>query len=477
MAVTVLMHMKEGPSCPHDHLRNAIDYILDVKHGGEKTRYGDLVGGNSGLDHKEILENFLQTKRDFGKLLGRQGYHFVISFAKGEADEATAFAVVEEFCQAYLGDSYDYVFAVHNDKEHLHGHIIFNSVNRVDGYKYHYKQGDWKKYIQPVTDRICEAHGLKPLEFSEDTVGVPYASWAAEHEGKVNWSHIIQADVDYAIQQAVTFDEFRNMLQKMDYQMRIGYSKKQKTSYITFCFVSPDGKEHKRRSYNLPPGYSPKEIMERIRTKTGSRVYEQVVRDLSKRAADYLKPAVLKSTPTYRRLYQAVNYYKLPNPYAVPAYRVRKDMLRLEQLLEDCRYLKDNRITEQARLKERAVWVEENIRKIAMERKTLYGILDVAGEDEAARMERYHRLQEALIQAGQDGSGRFEEIEDEMENLQAALPRGLLEARDRIADYNRELKELRREKRILDRILKAEQEERGPGQTRMPIQKDRNPRV
>ena len=61
MAITKLMHMKESPGCPHDHLRNAINYILDVRHYGAKTDYGALVGGNSGIGHREILENFLET--------------------------------------------------------------------------------------------------------------------------------------------------------------------------------------------------------------------------------------------------------------------------------------------------------------------------------------------------------------------------------------------------------------------------------
>ena len=106
MAVTVLMHMKEGMTCPHDHLRNAIDYILDVKHNEEKTKGGLLVGGNAGTDHREILNNMLDTKRAYGKTDGRQGYHFVLSFAKGETDENTAYEVVKEFCEEYLCDNY-----------------------------------------------------------------------------------------------------------------------------------------------------------------------------------------------------------------------------------------------------------------------------------------------------------------------------------------------------------------------------------
>ena len=462
MAVTVLMHMKEGPSCPHDHLRNAIDYILDVKHGGEKTRHGDLVGGNSGLDHKEILDNFLATKRDFGKLDGRQGYHFVISFAKGETDEATAYEVVREFCEAYLSNAYDYVFAIHTDKEHLHGHIVFNSVDRLEGYKYHYKNGDWKRDIQPVTDRICEAHGLAPLTFSEDTVGVSYASWAAEHAGRINWTHIIRADVDYAISRAGSFQDFQETLEKMGYQLRMGYSRKRQESYITFVFTDPEGKEHKRRSYHLPAGYSPSKITERIRTKEGARSYEELTSRSAGLAADHLQPGILKGTQTHKRLYQAVTYYKLPNPYAVPAYRVRKDMMRLERLIEECRYMKENRLTKPEQLSARAEDVEKQLRVCVDRRKQLYGICDMAGEEEKELLARYHVLQRKLPRAGQGWDSHSEETEDEMARIAAGLPHELVEAEGKLMDCKKKIQDLMGEKRILERILDSEQGKAAP---------------
>lgn len=457
MAITKLMHMKEAPDCPHDHLRNAIDYILDVKHGGAKTEGGVLVGGNSGLDNKEILENFLETKREYGKTDGRQGYHFVISFAKGETDEATAYEVIREFCEQYLGDAYDYVFAVHNDKEHMHGHIIFNSVSRMDGYKYHYKKGDWEKSIQPITDRICVEHNLSPLTFEEERTGVSYASWISQHEGKCNWTHIICADVDYAIQQASSGDEFLSILKKMNYQLKMGHSRKHHADYITFKFVSPDGKEHKRRSYNMPPGYSPQEILQRIQTKEGSRTYEEIIERLSGQAAEHLKPTILKSTQTYKRLYQAVSYYKLPNPFAVPAYQVRKDMIHIEKLLEECRYLSTNHLKGKPELENRMALIDENLKRLLAERKKLYGLQNGMDQEQLAYMGQYENLQKRLTVAGTKDS-RFEEIEDEMKKLESMFPDEMLETGIRIRNLSRDIADARKEKRIVGRILKSEEE-------------------
>ena len=61
----------------------------------------------------------------------RLAYHYKFSFSKDETivpEKAMAF--MRELVEKYLGDKYDYVFAVHNDRNHLHMHLIFNSVCR-----------------------------------------------------------------------------------------------------------------------------------------------------------------------------------------------------------------------------------------------------------------------------------------------------------------------------------------------------------
>lgn len=458
MAITKLMHVKETPGCPHDHLRNAINYILDVKHNGAKTDYGALVGGNSGIDHKEILENFLETKREYEKTDGRQGYHFVLSFAKGETDKATAYDVIREFCEKYLGDNYDYVFAVHNDKEHMHGHIIFNSVSRTDGYKYHYKKGDWKKFIQPITDQICVEHGLSPLEFENERIGVSYASWATKKGGKIDRKAIVRADVDYAIQNSSTIEEFYENMQKMNYQIRKGYSKKN-GRYVTFIFQFPDG-EYRRRSYTLSQskGYSIEDIEERIRSKEGSRSYEKIVETLSSKTLAYLKPAVLKGTRTYTRLYQAVSYYKLPNPFAVPAYRVRSDMIHIDRLIEECRYLKEHPVREEHGLEQRAALIQRKLESLLEQRRQLYGIKNGVSQEELAMMEQYEELERQMILSEERGDDRFEEIEDEMKELEKNFPPEMLEVMSRIRKLSSDIAALRKEKRILERIIKTEAE-------------------
>ena len=79
MALTKLMHMKQsGSRKPSRHLKNGIEYIMKEN----KTEGGQWIGGNAGSTPKEVYQTMLDTKEEYGKKSGRQGYHFVISFKK-----------------------------------------------------------------------------------------------------------------------------------------------------------------------------------------------------------------------------------------------------------------------------------------------------------------------------------------------------------------------------------------------------------
>lgn len=205
MAITKLMHIRDTGKASGKHLKNAILYILNK----EKTRNGLLAGGDAGTEPEEIYETFLETKKEYGKLRGRQGYHFVLSWRPGTATEEQVYQMTEEFCREYLKDDYDYVFAVHVDQEHLHGHILFNSVSRSTGYKYHYANGDWEKEIQPVTDRICERHGLEKLTYQTLKSGVSYGEYQARKEGRITDADILREDIDQAVENAMDFYSFQ----------------------------------------------------------------------------------------------------------------------------------------------------------------------------------------------------------------------------------------------------------------------------
>lgn len=267
MATTILKNIKEAAKGrPSQHLINSIKYIMNP----DKTEGGLWVGSNAGVTPDEIYDCMMSTKKEYGKENGRQGYHYVISFPPGACDEATCFKVGKEFCEAYFGDGYEYVFAVHNDHEHMHCHIVFNSVGRMDGSKYRYVNGDWEKYIQPVTDKITEKYGLGRLEYDKSSKrkGKSYAEHSAGKADKFTWKKIIRLDIDMAVSVSNNLHEYFEEMRRMGYDIRIGQSEKH-GDYISYhhpAMKEVDGKTSKRarRDYNLGPGYTFADIKRRI---------------------------------------------------------------------------------------------------------------------------------------------------------------------------------------------------------------------
>ena len=105
------------------------------------------------------FEQMIETKQIFGKTDKRQGYYIIISFPPGEATEEQAFEITRRFAEEFLGEQYEVVYSVHTDKEHKHGHIVWNSLDMQTGKKYEYKKGDWKYKIQPITNKLCKEYG------------------------------------------------------------------------------------------------------------------------------------------------------------------------------------------------------------------------------------------------------------------------------------------------------------------------------
>ena len=163
MAISKILHMKDSGNSFHArHLKRALDYVMNP----EKTQGGRLVGAiNCQADM--AFEQMIDTKKQFGKTDKRQGYHIILSFKEDEVEPDRAFEITQKFVAEYLGDAYEAVFVVHDNTDHVHSHIVFNSVSFVDGKKYRYEKGDWAKYIQPITNKLCQEYGLSIIDVED----------------------------------------------------------------------------------------------------------------------------------------------------------------------------------------------------------------------------------------------------------------------------------------------------------------------
>ena len=158
MAISKILNMKDcGGHFHGKHLKRSLDYVMNP----EKTQDGRLVGAIN-CQAESAFEQMKETKRKFGKVDKRQGYHIILSFKEDEVNPDTAFEITQKFVAEYLGSCYEAVFVVHDNTAHVHSHIVFNSVSFVDGKKYRYE----KETGQSISSRLptgCVRNMVFPL--------------------------------------------------------------------------------------------------------------------------------------------------------------------------------------------------------------------------------------------------------------------------------------------------------------------------
>lgn len=211
MAITKILNINEADNRnPGAHLEHAITYIQNP----DKTNEQILVGCINCLP-ETAFSQMMDTKQMFGKTGKRQGYHIVISFPPGEATPEQAMEVTRQFAEEHLGENYEVVYAVHTDKKHCHGHIIWNSVSLTTGYKYDSPKGNWKRVLQPLTNRLCKELGLSimPAEYAKEPKNLSRKEWELEQKLR----EMILEDAVFCMRHAGSEEHFRFLMKRAGY--------------------------------------------------------------------------------------------------------------------------------------------------------------------------------------------------------------------------------------------------------------------
>ena len=212
MAITKILNIQESEGRnPASHLKNALEYIQNP----DKTEECVLVGGINCLPDT-AFEQMEETKNIFHKTGKRQGYHVIISFSPEEKVTAEqAMYVLEHFAKDELGDDYEAVYAVHTDREHMHGHLIWNSVSMTTGKKYNSPKSNWKNHLQPITNKYCDELGLSimPAEYSRNPKNISRDKW----EREMSMKEIILRDAKMCAYAAGNVEHFKYLMKRLGY--------------------------------------------------------------------------------------------------------------------------------------------------------------------------------------------------------------------------------------------------------------------
>lgn len=445
MAITKILARK-GP------LADGVDYILNE----EKT--DRLLTVHLNCDPGRECRQMLDTKRaagSNGKMDGVQYYHIVQSFKPGEVTPELALEIATKFAEEHL-PGFEAVIAVHVDKEHIHAHTIFNSVNADTGRKYHSNAKSYYRQIRAVSDRLCREHGLSVIMEGSSSKAVSYIEWLRQSKGQPTFRSMLEADLRTAIEDANDLGHFFLLMEHMGWEIshgnRLGFRLR--------------GQEH----FMVPGRKNP------LFTEDGIRA--AILGNLSAIEASQRLPT------TYRAPYRP---YKKPSKYTgfLALYvhylyvlgkiekrqypprmtpQLRKEVLRFERCREQLAFLRENGITSQEDMTTFQARTEDtlsglmkqrtilNVRK--KQRRSLYDALaDVEALAEA------RRLYEEGISGMEDEAARYTEASVLLDKC--GVPRERLTAEkaeiyQQLAEVNRSIRAERRKlamcKEVMERV-------------------------
>jgi nitrogen regulatory protein PII len=239
--------------------KQSIAYIFNL----EKTDGRILTKGINCIADPEVASSQFQLvyehfESPYGvKSVGQKSkikaHHFVYAFEPGTVDPEQALELTEEWTRRTFGDERQIVMATHMDREHIHSHIIINSVD-FHGKKYHSNKSTLKR-ARDISDELVKMHGMSVIEGNQKK-NVSYKEWNERKQGR-SWKHQIRLAIDQAI---IRSDSLEQVLEKIE---AIGFVIKRGK------YISVRGKDQERfvRTKTLGPDYTEERLIERIREK------------------------------------------------------------------------------------------------------------------------------------------------------------------------------------------------------------------
>ena len=147
----------------HGAMRNCIEYVLRPDKTSELLTYVTGPYRHDEINYDLVYRTFLEEKKMWDKDTGRMYAHNIISWHKDEQitpDQALEFG--KEFAEKWFS-GFQTLVAVHKDKEHIHCHLVTNSVSYEGGRKLHNTKKDLERMKQ-LTNQMCRERGLTVAE-------------------------------------------------------------------------------------------------------------------------------------------------------------------------------------------------------------------------------------------------------------------------------------------------------------------------
>lgn len=247
--------------------RQGLKALLNYCSRNAKTTYNGnrLVTGVNCVAQSAYNE-MINTKLRYKKADGRMYYHLLQAFHPDEnLTPETAHEIALRFAEENF-PGYEVLVATHVDRNHIHSHLVINSVNAESGYKYHSDNKEIQR-LRDSSDKLCLKYGLSVIESAPSkTKGMSSREYRSADKGR-SWKLDLAMAIDEAMCYAVSKEHFIQLMELEGYQVKWSDTRK----YITY--TCPNGM--KCRDNKLHEEKYLKEVMTdefRIRKKIAKRI-------------------------------------------------------------------------------------------------------------------------------------------------------------------------------------------------------------
>ena len=208
------------------NIKRIIRYVTQDK----KTNV-NLISGKDCMA-ESCLEEMLYTKNLYHKNSGRQYIHIIQSFdPKDNLSAEQVHNVGIKLANTFNG--FQVLIATHIDKNHLHNHLVINSVSFENGYKIQMSKKDLQ-YIKDYSDKLCLEIGASVIPKKEKTNYIKRNEYRVAQQGK-SWKFKLMNAIDLSLAESNTKEEFIKNMNKLGYQVNWTDTRK----YITY--TTPEG--------------------------------------------------------------------------------------------------------------------------------------------------------------------------------------------------------------------------------------------
>lgn len=216
------------------------------------------------LDIDYAKSQMKQTRELFSKNDGIQAHHVIQSFKPDELTPEKANQIGLELAEK-LAPNHEVAVYTHDDRKHIHNHIVINSVNFETGNKFQAHGNEAIEKTRSMSDEICKNHELSIVTEHNAPVRHTLAEQHLLEKEQISWKEEIREAIKYSSVNATDFDSFKKHLSEE-------YGIEMKLRGKTLSFKHPE-RERFIRANKLGSDYE-KEALENVFERQAGREQE-----------------------------------------------------------------------------------------------------------------------------------------------------------------------------------------------------------